>query len=459
MRAVVPVLALLTLVAACESPVEPVASNPNSFDLRPSDAAAPTQSAADAISANITRLHLVREFPFATIIDPRFASPNPANTTVVGYAHAGDAAIWTGHYLAAEALRFEETKSPQALANARRALRGIQGLVNVTADAMPNNPGLLARFLWPDSWWYARRMATEERGHGVYAGSPGGVPHHWIGNTSRDQYSGVFFGLAVAYDAFAQIDDPVEREHAQRRIRNLVTRMLNFLLRNGWNVRMPNGRYSTTFIGRPDQQLALLQIGRHVNPRRFEALYQGHKAAHLATMRLPIEVECKDTHDSYYKFNLNHINLYNLIRLENDPAARAVYLSAFATLRGCTGGRPLAGIPSAEPDHRNAHFNMIERALLGDPSHDDETREFLRLWLKRPRRDYYVDHGRKYGVCGPDRACEVIPIPKRVNTDFLWQRSPYLIRPDRVGDGTIETAAIDYLLPYWMARRHKVLIN
>ena len=28
---------------------------------------------------------------------------------------------------------------------------------------------------------------------------------YWIGGTSRDQYSGVFFGLGVAYDL---VDDP-----------------------------------------------------------------------------------------------------------------------------------------------------------------------------------------------------------------------------------------------------------
>ncbi len=461
MRAAIPAVPLaLALAAACDSPVQPNDLQRSRFDLRANNAVIPTQSEADAISANVQRFHLPAELPFPTIVDPRFASPDATNTTVVGYAHAGDAAIWTGHYLAAEATRFEVTKSPEVLANARRALDGIQGLVDVTADAMPTNPGLLARFLWPDSWWYAARMASEEGGHGLYRGSSGGIPHQWIGNTTRDQYSGVFFGLAVAYDAFDGVADGRDRAKLKKQIRTLVTRMLDFLLRNGWNVPMPDDSYSTTFLQRPDQQLALLQIGRHVNPKRFEQIYQAHRAAHLANVGTPIAVECQDTHGSYYKFNLNHINLYNLIRLETEAVTRAVYLDAFATLRACTGGRgPTPEFLGPEPDHQNAHFNMIERALLGATGHDAETRAFLGLWLSRPRRDYYVDHGTTYGVCGSDRACQVIPVDHRVNTDFLWQRSPYLIRPDRVGDGTIETAAIDYLLPYWMARRHQVLTD
>jgi hypothetical protein len=446
--AAIPVLC--TLVAGCDSPVGPH----NPAILLPGDAQAvlsakPNQSAADAVSANIQSLHLPGEFPYPTIIDPRFGSGDPSSAayaTVVGYAHAGDAAIWTGHYLGAEAFRFAVTRSPEALANAQRALAGIEGLVEATADAMPANRGLLARFLWPDTWWYGDQMAIEEGGHGVYRGSPGGVAHRWFGNTSRDQYSGVFFGLAVAYDAFALVEDPATRQQSQRRVRKLVTRMLDFLLRNGWNVPMPNGSYSTTFLQRPDQQLTLLQVGRHVNPKKFELTYQAHRAAHSASVSAPMAVECLDPHGSYYKFNLDHINLYNLIRLEEPGVPRTAYMSAFATLRDCTG------------THQNAHFNMIERGLEGaDAKRDRDTEKFLELWLERPRRDYYVDLRGKYPACGEDRSCRVIHIDERVNTDFLWQRSPFLLYPDRPGEGTIETPAIDYLLPYWMGRYYGVI--
>ncbi len=438
-----------TLLLACESdPVRPpTTTRPPALAADPTFAAGPTQSAADAVSANVQALHLVTEFPHATIVDPRFGSGDPAApdySTVVGFAHAGDAAIWTGHYLAAEAFRYAVTRAPKALANVRRALSGIQGLVDVTAPAEPGDdpweqPGLLARFLWPDSWWYGDAMAREEGGHGVYRGAPGGVPHRWLGNTTRDQYSGVFFGLAVAYDL---VDDPDVRSRAAA----LVTTMLRFLLDNGWNVRVPDGRISTTFLQRPDQQLALLQIGRHLNSAQFELDYVTLRATHAAGVPLPIAAECQDPHGSYFKFNLNHVNLYNLIRLEEPGVPLTAYMNAFATLRGCTGS------------HENAHFTMIERALWGpNAARDRDIGKYLRLWLKRPRRDYYVDLRDKYAACGEDRACRVIRINERVNTDFLWQRSPFLLFPSRRGEGTIETPAIDYLLPYWIGRYYGVL--
>jgi len=74
------------------------------------------------------------------------------------------------------------------------------------------------------------------------------------------------------------------------------------------------------------------------------------------------------------------------------------------------------------------------------------------LWLQRPRRDTWVDLRGKYPACASDRACISIPVNERVNTDFLWQRSPFLLFGG--GFGTIEAAAIDYILPYWMARHY-----
>ena len=57
-------------------------------------------------------------------------------------------------------------------------------------------------------------------------------------------------------------------------------------------------------------------------------------------------------------------------------------------------------------------------------------------------------------ACGEDRACAPIAVEARVHTDFLWQRSPFLLYGG--GASTIESAGIDYILPYWMARFYGV---
>ncbi|MFL5581250.1 MAG: hypothetical protein ACJ8AO_12820 [Gemmatimonadaceae bacterium] len=42
----------------------------------------------------------------------------------------------------------------------------------------------------------------------------------------------------------------------------------------------------------------------------------------------------------------------------------------------------------------------------------------------------------------------------RPTTDFLWQRSPFLLTGGK--DGTTASAGIDFILPYWMARYYGV---
>src|SRR5215470_5347142 len=115
-----------------------------------------SEADAIAISQNIRARHM----PFATIMDPIFASPD--SEEIIGYTHCGDAAIWTGHYLAAEAFRYNVTSSLEALDNVRWALAGLESLLNVTGT------NLLARCLIPMTSPYAEAIIKEEAPHGVY---------------------------------------------------------------------------------------------------------------------------------------------------------------------------------------------------------------------------------------------------------------------------------------------------
>lgn len=379
---------------------------------------------AIAISGNIR----VRHMPFGTILDP-FLDDREA---VTGYTRCGDSAIWTGHYLAAEAFRYQVSRDPEALANARAALYGIQNLIDVTAT------DVLARCYVPKSSPYAAGILREEAAHGIYEGRCLEQDCYFIGNTSRDQYIGVFFGLAVAFEL---IDDARVRATAE----GLATRLLDRLLEDAWAVRLPGGEISTVFWHRPDQKLGLLAVGAKMNPRRFAARYQLARFFDAALVGAPAAVETLDEHNDYFKFNLDALTFFLLLRDEGNRYYRGLWEEAYALLRRTTDA------------HGNAHFNMIDRALRGpDASRDEETRRLLEEWLQRPRRDAFVDLRGVFPSCfQPDRACDPIPVPLRVRTDFLWQRSPFLLFGG--GAGNIETAGIDYILPYWMARYYGVL--
>src|SRR5262249_6335818 len=158
--------------------------------------------------------------------------------------------------------------------------------------------------------------------------------------------------------------------------------------------------------------LSFLQVGRQVNPERFDATYQSYRANYASSVGVAVAIDSLDDHRSYFKFNLDYINLYNLIRLEEISSAyRGAYLGAYLRLREVT------------RSHGNAHFNVIDRALLGPNSvRDAETLSLLDEWLLRPRRDAWVDLRCCISACGDDRACAPIPVKDRVRTDFLWQR-------------------------------------
>lgn len=378
-----------------------------------------------AISATIQARHL----PFGTILDPIFASPD--SDQIVDYTRCGDSAIWTGHYLAAEAFRYKVTGDPAALANAQGAIAGIKLLIDVTGG------NLLARCAVPETSSYLPSIVQQEASNGSYLGSSAeGTAYTWIGNTSRDEYVGVFFGLGVAYD---MIPDAATRAQVSA----LITRLLDNLLSHAWTVVLPGSSVSTTFISRPDQQLTLLQIGRHVNSK-YNAGYSA-LAILAPSVSAPIAVDTADVHDSYFKFNLDYICFYHLIGLETNSIRKFFYNEAYGILRTATG------------THRNAHFDAIDRSIRGpNTGRDYDTRTFLDQWLTRPRRDPYVDLTGVFPSCGSSgtEACNPIPVPQRIPTDFLWQRDPFQLAGG--GQGTIEGAGIDYILPYWMARYYGV---
>src|SRR5947209_20489168 len=74
-----------------------------------------------AIGANIQARHL----PYGAILDPIFALTN--SDQIAGYTRCGDSALWTGHYLAAEAFRYKVTQAPDALINLKGAVGALKG--------------------------------------------------------------------------------------------------------------------------------------------------------------------------------------------------------------------------------------------------------------------------------------------------------------------------------------------
>jgi len=365
-----------------------------------------------------------RHVPYAAgILDPIVSLSDP--TQVVDYTRCGDSAVWTGHYLAAEAFRYKVTGSQDAMNNINNTIGAIYDLINVTGG------NVLARCALPANSPYAASISNQESGNGIYNGSVYGAPWIWVGNTSRDQYIGVFFGLTVTYD---MVSDQTVRNWCSY----LITRLLQNLLDNAWTIVLPDGSVPTTFLIRPDQQLSLLLMGQHVNGGAFGHKYSVESNALSPTVPVPIGVDCADQTSSYFKFNLDYLTMYTLKTMGSGYSS-FWYGLAYDELRATTS------------DHQNAHFNIIDRAISGpNANRDAQTQALLDAWLLRPRLDVYRDFSSQFPSCSGNEACQPLPVEDRVTTDFLWQRDPFALSGGGAGD--IETAGIDYILPYWMGR-------
>jgi hypothetical protein len=379
-----------------------------------------------AIDANIQARHM----PYGGVIDPILSLADLSQ--VMDYTRCGDSAIWTGHYLAAEAFRYKVTGAADALNNINNAISTINNLINVTGG------NVLARCALPANSPYAASISSQESANGIYNGTISSTPWIWVGNTSRDQYIGVFFGLTVTYD---MVTDATVRKWCTY----LVTRLLQNLIDNAWNIVMPNGSISTTFLIRPDEQLSLLLIGQQVNPVAFESEYSSESDAISPSVVAAVGVDCADQTGSYFKFNLDYLTFYTLMRM-GSGYSDIWYGVAYDELRATTSS------------HQNAQFNMIDRAINGaNATRDAQTQSLLGAWLLRPRLDVYRDFTGQFPACSTNEACQPLPVLDRVTTDFLWQRDPFALSGG--GQGDIESAGIDYILPYWMGRYYGVITD
>lgn len=377
---------------------------------------------AISISRRIQNYHM----PHDVVSELRFVSPNSDQVLEIV---DGDGAIWTGHYLAAEAFRYAVTRSEESYWHAVRALLAVEALSEISGT------GLLARTMFPpDSKVVKWREQDASWKKVVYKGRE----MYYDSYVTRDQYEGVFFGVAAAYDL-------IDNQDVKNICRAIVTRLTDYLIAKNWILYNPDAsRPVETFVGRFDQMLSILQIAKHINPDRFAAKYESTRKWWGWAVSIPVSLEAKEVASSYYKFNLDYGYFYNLIRLEGNEKIRAEYLKAYAPLKNAT------------KTHLNAHFNMLDHVLTGaEGGRDQITRESLAALLQKGFRDYAVDLRGKYKECAPNLACQVIPVAERPHTDFLWQREPFLLYGG--GDGSLQSPGVDYILPYWMARYYGVL--
>jgi hypothetical protein len=373
---------------------------------------------AISVSRNIQQHHA----PFGMVLTTIYQTADTKD--YIKWTDFGDSALWTGAYLAAESFRYKVTKSSEALANVRRTVETFRKL-SLMAD------GVLPRFYYEaDGPLIGEFLADFAGDKELNQRNFEGKEIYYKTAVSRDQYAGLYFGLGIAYDL-------MEDEDIKSVIRDSITRFTDSLIKNNWTTYRYDGSMWTTFIHRPEQMLSMLQVARHANPEKFTAVYEKKRASLAIHTWLPIWIESLSVDTSYYKFNLNEMYLYNLIRLEEGNSKYLKHYQDAYTI-----------LAKTVDSHKNAFFDTVETALRGpDQARTAEIKKGLEAVRLRGLRHFSVDVTSKYtkGM--------VVEVIDRCFGDFLWQGSPFCL--ESVGDPRLESPGLDYILPYWMMRYYE----
>ncbi|MHA1568018.1 MAG: hypothetical protein ACTSXZ_00990 [Alphaproteobacteria bacterium] len=381
---------------------------------------------------------------------------DPGGFEIERYAFS-DSTIWTGAYLAAEAFRYAVTGDEDAKQNAIRTVQALDAHLQVTQV-----PGFIARFAGPDEPPWNNGYTGHSRyvqGTGEWEGS------FWINNTSRDQYTGWFFGMAIAYDL---IDDEPTREL----IRQDVKEMIDDIKADRYWIIGENGL--PTDAG-PNVGAVMRctwhLIAAHVLDN------EEYWAQYLERWETDIEFfpassfSVYNKYDEYFGFNLSHMTWFNLIRLERNPERRQIMFEVFHDkIRWLV-----------EFTH-NVFFDDIYLALCergGECLSYDESLDDLQAQIL----DFQDPPVREVPLVVPEWPLDPVsvflsdlidllgirelidieyqtkdprPVKWRCPRSFMWQKTPYNIDCPG-GDGTEVYPGIDYLLAYWMGRYYNLI--
>ena len=234
---------------------------------------------------------------------------------VVTHASLADAAYITGCLAGAEALRYKVTGSTDAKEKLHKLINGLHILQQVTGIK-----GYIARAFCkkqqsrPEGWLQAKGKYDE---------------YVWRGNTSKDQYTAVMFGYALAYDAVK--DDPAMQEIKSIIVKD-VSNIADFLIENKFQIigekgRTKDGDLSARFLGLVPVGLNALhcltwiKIAEQITTEeRFGKAYEQllRKGYHKVVVGGFYDRPWPFRDVDYVNNNMAFLDFYSILRLENN---------------------------------------------------------------------------------------------------------------------------------------------
>ena len=352
--------------------------------------------------------------------------------------------LWTAMYAAGECFRYAVTKSPEALANARKSIEAILFLEEVAGRR-----GFPARS-------YIRK-GDPMPGGGEWHWTKDGQ-YYWKADTSSDEIVGHFFIFSIAYDLLP--DEPLKRK-----IADTCQRVMDHIIDHGYYLVDLDGKPTRWGFWAPEslrqnpderalnslQLLSFLKTTAHITgSARYAAEYKkvawdlkyADLLTHVAESRMEL---------NYSDEELAMLPYYCLFQYEQDPALLKAYR------RGLDGwweniqreANPLwtfiylTGQPDARVDLAGAVRTLYRMPMdtIGWTVKNSHRQDIV--WAKT--RDRF----------GHREALTLLPPDERPANK--WNSNPFVVDGGSGGHGEDDGAA--FLLPYWMGRYNKFILG
>ncbi len=350
--------------------------------------------------------------------------------------------LWTAIYGAAECFRYAVTKSPDALARAKKSLEAILFLEEVTG-----RPGFPARS-------YLRKDEPAPRGGEWHWTADGQI--QWKGDTSSDEIVGHFFAFSVASELLPDAALKARIAATARRIMDhIIAADYHLLDVDGRPTKW--GKWSRKYFAEDPGDTALNSLellsflrvtASLTGDARYEAEYR--KVAHdLGYADLLLTLPTLRTELNFSDEELAMLPFYTLFRHERDPAMRERYARALdlwwdnmrRELCPLWTFIYLTGRPGAAVDLPGAAWTL-HRWPLDLVNWDVRNSHRADLaWAGKPDR-----FGRREAVT-------LLPPDER--PVMRWNANPFVVDGGHGGRGESDGGA--FLLAYWLGRHHGFL--
>lgn len=396
------------------------------IEFRPMTLAAKAAYFEERIEARHVRHGMVADSEFRVPGDPR-------SNQLVSSDNDG---LWTAMYGAAQCYRYAVTKSPAALARARRSVEAVLYLEQITGI-----PGFPARS-------YIRPGEPQPRDGYWHGEDP-----RWKGDTSSDEIVGHFYLFWAAREFLP--DGPLRAQ-----VRDTAARIMDHIVRNGYYLIDVTGKptrwgrwtpeYFASPGGSPDaplnavELLMFLKVTHHLTgDARWEREYR-KVALDMGYAKIATEYLQRREELNYSDEELAMLSFAPLLALEKDPRLLTQYRKAMAQWwqNIARERNPLwtyiykLADPAARVDLRAARETLQQIPLdLTKWTIANSHREDVRMAPDKDR------HGR------PEALTWLPPDERPV---MKWNGNPFVVDGGNGGRGEDDGAF--FLLPYWLGR-------